>query len=226
MTVEITFLCSGGGGNIRLLQSLIDRGALPGCALSCVVADRMCHALEWARARGLPSQLVPYSRSQPEALRSVLAELAPGLIVTNIHKILDDELLARHDGRLVNLHYSLLPAFGGAIGMEPVRMALAKGCRVVGATAHRVTAELDAGPILAQASIAVDPGMSEVALYDAVFRCGAVALATAIDGIVSTNGDGPGGLLEAGRVGIFAGPRPRMELCAAFREVDFWESLR
>lgn len=226
MTVGITFLSSGGGGNLRMLQALIELGVLPGCSLSAVVADRECPALEWARLRGISAQLVPYSRAHPAELRASLAGLAPGLIVTNIHKILDEDLVARYEGRLVNLHYSLLPAFGGAIGMEPVRLALAKGCRIVGATAHRVTAELDAGPILAQACVSANPGMPEAVLHDAVFRCGAVALAAAIDNLVSPGIQGDGGLLQAGGVGVFASPTPRAEVCDAFVEPDFWERLR
>lgn len=226
MTVGITFLCSGGGGNLRLVQALIERGALPGCSLSGVIADRECPALDWARSRGIPARLVSYTRVRPGELREVLAELSPGLIVTTIHKILDDELVTRYEGRLVNLHYSLLPAFAGAIGMEPVRLALAKGCRLVGATAHRVTAELDAGPILAQACISAGPDAPEAALHDAVFRCGAVALSAAIDGLLTPGPRRAGGVVHVGRVDVFAGPIPRAEVCDLFREPAFWEGQR
>jgi phosphoribosylglycinamide formyltransferase 1 len=226
MTTGITFLCSGGGGNLRLLDALIERGALRDCRLSGVIADRECPALEWARVRRIPARLIAYTRARPDDLREVLAQLAPDLIVTTIHKILDDEIVTHYEGRLVNLHYSLLPAFGASIGMEPVRLARAKGCRLIGATAHRVTADLDAGPILAQACIAVDAHTPQASLHDAVFRCGAVALAAAIEGLVAPGAQDPGGVLQADQVGIFASPRPRAEVCDALREPVFWQSLR
>lgn len=226
MTAGITFLCSGGGGNLRLLQALIERRALSDCRLSGVIADRECPALEWARVQRMPTRLVPYTRAQPAELREALAQLSPELIVTTIHKILDDEIVTRYEGRLVNLHYSLLPAFGGSIGMEPVRLARANGCRLVGATAHRVTADLDAGPILAQACVAVDPDTPEASLHDSVFRCGAVALAAAIEGLLTPGAPEPSGMLQADKIGIFASPRPRAEVCDALSEPVFWQSLR
>jgi phosphoribosylglycinamide formyltransferase 1 len=226
MSIDITFLCSGGGGNLRMLCELIEQGALPGCKVSAVVADRECAALDWARSHGIAARLVAYSRADPGTLGTVLDELSPGLIVTTIHKILDDDLVSRYDGRLVNLHYSLLPSFGGAIGMEPVRMAREQGCRLVGATAHRVTSDLDGGPILAQACVGVDPSVPASSLHDAVFRCGAVALPAAIDGLVAKRERAGGPVLLAGDVTIFAAPRPDPAACSAFEAPAFWEKLR
>ena len=224
--VAVAFLCSGGGGNLRLIHSLVERGALPGVSICGVITDRECGALGWARAHGIAARQVTYTRAQPGPLRDVLHQLVPDLVVTTIHKILDDELLAAYEGRTVNLHYSLLPAFGGSIGMEPVRQALGKGCRVIGATAHRVTSELDGGPILAQACIATRPAMPDSALHDAVFRCGAVALLAAIDGLLAPSLQQPGTLLHAGQVEILANPCPRPAVCEAIQRQDFWEALR
>ena len=219
-------MCSGGGGNLRLVSDLIDRGALPDHFISGVVADRHCQALEWARSRGFPAHLVKYNRENPGSLHKLLAELEPKLIVTTIHKILDDELLDCYQERLINLHYSLLPAFPGAIGMEPIRLALARGCRLVGATAHRVTAELDGGPILTQASVSVSAQMGERALHDAVFRCGGVALAAALEILGAPQELGSGGLVKTGEIDVFAGPVPAHEVCEVFRAPAFWEGLR
>ena len=69
-------------------------------------------------------------------------------------RILTPEFVAHYAGRLVNIHPSLLPAF---TGMNTHQRAIDAGCRFAGATVHRVTAELDVGPILAQAAVPILP---------------------------------------------------------------------
>lgn len=72
------------------------------------------------------------------------------MIMTNIHRILSSRVVERCRGRLVNLHYSLLPMFGGLIGMDPIRRAIEAGCRFVGTTVHHVVEAVDAGPVISQ----------------------------------------------------------------------------
>jgi phosphoribosylglycinamide formyltransferase-1 len=76
-------------------------------------------------------------------------------------RILGDGFVQRHAGRLLNIHPSLLPAFPG---LHTHRRALAAGCKVVGATVHFVTPELDHGPIVMQSAVPVLPGDDEEAL--------------------------------------------------------------
>lgn len=73
-------------------------------------------------------------------LLAALAQHRPDLVITTVHRILAEPVTSRYQGRLINLHYSLLPAFGGAIGIRPVRDALAYGSRFTGVTVHRVDA--------------------------------------------------------------------------------------
>jgi formyltetrahydrofolate deformylase len=68
-------------------------------------------------------------------------------------RILSTAFVDRYAGRMVNIHHSFLPAFAGA---SPYRQAFARGVKLIGATAHFVTAELDDGPIIAQDVISVD----------------------------------------------------------------------
>jgi formyltetrahydrofolate deformylase len=71
-----------------------------------------------------------------------------GLVVlARFMQILPPDLCARHTGRIINIHHSFLPAFAGA---QPYRQAFERGVKIIGATAHYVTAELDAGPIIEQ----------------------------------------------------------------------------
>jgi phosphoribosylglycinamide formyltransferase-1 len=119
---------------------------------------------------------------------------APDVIVTAFDRILDPEAVAAFPGKLLNLHYSLLPAFGGTTGSTPIRLALEKGCRILGTTVHLVVAEVDAGPILAQSAL---PARAEEAFdrtVERVFRSGAVNLAGALrrfgDGSARTADEG------------------------------------
>jgi phosphoribosylglycinamide formyltransferase-1 len=224
--MKVAFLCSGGGGNLKLVYELSRKGALPFVSVVGVIADRECLAVEWARGQDIRTAVVAYSRTNPVALGDSLTDLAPDLIVTNIHKILHDRLVAMFDGKLLNLHYSLLPAFAGQIGMQPVREARARGCRLIGASAHRVTRQVDTGPILAQACVVDDLDQPETELCDAVFRCGGVALIAAIETIWSPATQRPGGDMQAGARAIVAAPLPTAAVRSVFREHSFWVSLR
>jgi phosphoribosylglycinamide formyltransferase 1 len=223
---RITFLCSGGGGNLRLLHALCESGALGRTSVTAVIGDRPGPALEWASARGLHAELIPYTRTRPEALHGALDHAKPDLVVTNIHKILDEALVSRHIGRLLNLHYSLLPAFAGSIGMDTVRLARQRGCGVIGATAHHVTADVDAGPILAQAAISDDGSLDEPALFDAVFRAGGVALAAAVQRILDPSEGLAGGWFSAGGTAMLASPLPGDAARHTLGTPEFWAGLR
>ena len=88
-------------------------------------------------------------------------------------RILGADFVRRFEGRLVNIHPSLLPAFPG---LQTHRRALEAGCKVAGASVHFVTAELDHGPIIGQAVVPVLAGDSEGSLAARVLAAGASAL--------------------------------------------------
>ncbi len=173
---NIVFLCSGGGGNLAFVHRCVELGVLPGHRIDAVVTDRECGALTRAARSRIPSCQVAYSRQDESALFDALAHRDPDVIITNIHKILGPRVVERFQGRLVNLHYSLLPAFKGTIGEQPVRAALAQGCKFVGTTCHLVEAEVDAGKIICQSVIAVMPDRSPDELMNAQFRAGCLVL--------------------------------------------------
>jgi formyltetrahydrofolate deformylase len=81
-------------------------------------------------------------------IRSLLEKLSPDYVVlAKYMRILSEDFVADYAGRVVNIHHSFLPAFTGA---RPYRQAYKRGVKMIGATAHFVTSELDAGPIIAQ----------------------------------------------------------------------------
>jgi formyltetrahydrofolate deformylase len=99
---------------------------------------------------GVPYTHVPNARdhrADAEARMSHLLEGNDLLVLARYMQIVSPELVARWPNRIINIHHSFLPAFAGA---DPYRQAYERGVKIVGATAHYVTAELDAGPIIEQ----------------------------------------------------------------------------
>jgi len=163
VTGRIAVGVSGGGSNLRALVGASRRGALGG-EVALVFADRACHALNWAAEQGIDTALVPGGADH--TLADALAGARPDLVVlAGYMRLVGPRVLAAFDGRILNTHPSLLPAFPGA---RAVRDALAAGVRVTGATIHRVDATLDGGPILAQAAVPVRPDDDEAALHERI----------------------------------------------------------
>lgn len=180
-TRRYVFLVSGGGGNLRVLAQLLALGLLEGTLVG-VLADRPCPALHWAKQKGIFAQQINYRQSKPEDLRQHLAQLQADFIITNIHKIIDAQTLAQFaQAHWVNLHYSLLPAFAGLIGLAPLEAAQKQKLPFFGASAHLVEEQVDAGPILAQGIFTTHwEKKSEKSHIEQMFRAGALALWAAL----------------------------------------------
>lgn len=123
--------------------------------------------LQFAQARGIATAVVDHKafadRDAFDAeLARVVHSFAPDvLVLAGFMRILTPGFVRQFEGRMVNVHPSLLPAF---TGLHTHRRAIEAGCKLAGATVHFVTAELDHGPIIAQAVVAVLPGDSEATL--------------------------------------------------------------
>ena len=219
---RLVFLCSGGGGNLRAVRRAIAAGILPRWELAGVVADREGGALEASRAAGVEALRVSYERGRGRELLDAVSALAPDVVVSAFDRILDDDVVDALEGRFVNLHYSLLPAYAGSTGATPVRQALDAGCRILGATVHRLTRAVDAGPILAQGAVGVRDGEDFEATMNRVFRCGAVTLA----GVLERWGEAPPpafGWVWRSDVEALFSPAPRAA-DGAFGQA-FWRSV-
>ncbi|HSZ69148.1 MAG TPA: formyltetrahydrofolate deformylase [Solirubrobacteraceae bacterium] len=115
-----------------------------------------------ARAAGIPFHHVPVAREDKAPAEARLLELLHGaavdvMVLARYMQILSGEFLARLGVPVINIHHSFLPAFPGA---EPYRRAREHGVKLIGATAHYVTAELDGGPIIEQGVERVDHRLS------------------------------------------------------------------
>lgn len=167
MKQRVVVLISGRGSNLAMLVEACRRDAWP-AEIAGVVGNRPGAAgLRWAAEQGLPTELVDHElhgsrQSFDEALLQACNALRPDLVVlAGFMRILTASFVQHYHGRLVNIHPSLLPAFPG---LHTHRRAIETGCKVAGATVHLVTAELDHGPILAQAEVPVLPGDTEQTL--------------------------------------------------------------
>jgi phosphoribosylglycinamide formyltransferase-1 len=156
--VSVVVLISGRGSNLR---ALVDAG-LPVVAVISNRADAA--GLEFARARRIPSAVVahpayPSREAFDDALAAEIERHRPELVaLAGFMRILTPGFTARHQGRLLNIHPSLLPAFPG---VRTHARALAAGVKLHGCTVHFVTPDLDRGPIVIQAAVPVKPDDDE-----------------------------------------------------------------
>ena len=142
-------LCSS---TLHCPSDLIARSAIGqlDCEVIALVSDRTA-ARELAQRYGVPFTHLPVGEDRAEQERQlgdVLDELDPDLIVlARYMRVLPAWLVRRYEQRIINIHHSFLPAF---VGSNPYARAHERGVKIIGATAHYVTPELDAGPIIAQ----------------------------------------------------------------------------
>jgi phosphoribosylglycinamide formyltransferase 1 len=162
---NIVILISGSGSNMAAIlrtAQQADWSRRYGARVAAVLSNRVDAAgLALAREQGVPTEVLDHkgfaSREAFDAgLAAAIDRHEPALVVlAGFMRILTPAFVARYEGRLVNIHPSLLPAFPG---LHTHQRAIDAGCRFAGATVHRVTQDLDHGPILAQAAVPVLAG--------------------------------------------------------------------
>jgi phosphoribosylglycinamide formyltransferase-1 len=170
-TKRIVILISGNGSN---MQAVIEAAAREdwlgrlGARVVAVISNKPEAAgLGLAQQAGIATEVLDHrgydSREAFDAaLMQAIDRHAPTLVLlAGFMRILTPGFVRHYEGRLVNIHPSLLPAFPG---LHTHRRAIEAGCAQAGATVHWVTPELDHGPILAQAAVPVWPGDTEQTL--------------------------------------------------------------
>lgn len=164
--LNIGFLASHGGSGMRAVVAAVRAGRLSAVPRAVISNNSAAPALGFARDAGLATaHLSSVTHPDPDDLdRAILGVLAAHdvnlVVLSGYMRPLGPRVLERFQGRVVNVHPSLLPAFGGR-GMYGDRVheaVLASGERESGATVHLVTGEYDAGPVLAQARVPVLEG--------------------------------------------------------------------
>ena len=164
---RIAVLVSGGGTNLQALIDAQGRGEL-GCGeIVAVISSKAgAYALERAKKAGIEGFVLPRkefdsNQAMTVALVDLLKKLDIDLVVlAGCMIIFTQELVDAYPNAIMNVHPALIPSFCGAgyYGLKVHEEALRYGVKLSGATVHFVSAECDGGPIIAQKSVAVQPG--------------------------------------------------------------------
>lgn len=158
---RVAILISGGGSNmVRLVETMQDEGyATPVLVLS---NDPAAAGLEKARARGVEAVAVDHrafgkdrAAFEAELVKPLLAAEPDVVCLAGFMRVLTPDFVRRFEGRMLNIHPSLLPKYPG---LHTHQRAIEAGDAEAGCTVHEVTAELDAGPILGQGRVPILPG--------------------------------------------------------------------
>ena len=156
---RIAVLISGRGSNLLALVEAIERGEIP-AEIVLVVSNRAeAGGLDHARSRAIATLTADRARypKRTERQQRILAALMAAdvdlVVCAGFDEILRPEIVAELSGRMMNVHPSLLPAFGQTLHAQAE--ALAYGVKVTGCTVHIVTDDLDAGPIVVQRAVPV-----------------------------------------------------------------------
>ena len=177
--VKIGVLVSGGGTNLQALLDAQKRGEIPDGEIALVIASRKkAYALERARMAGVPALALPrrdyettadYDAALLTALQQAGVEL---VVLAGFLCVLGEKMLRGYEGRIVNVHPSLIPAFcgDGFYGLHVHEAALRRGVKVTGATVHLVNEVTDGGPILLQKAVEVLPNDTPESLQKRVME--------------------------------------------------------
>ena len=163
--LNVVVLVSGTGS---LLQAILD-GQDEHYSVVKVIADVPCQGIERARTAGIATEVVEMGAVRAEWNQRLVAAVEaaqPDVVVSaGFMKILGKDFLDRFEGRTINTHPALLPAFKGAHG---VRDALAYGAKVTGSTVHFVDAGVDTGSIIAQEPVRILAEDDEASLHERI----------------------------------------------------------
>jgi phosphoribosylglycinamide formyltransferase-1 len=170
---NIVILISGRGSNMEAIVQACALENWPARVAAVVSNKATASGLQFAAQEGIATAALDHkqfdSREAFDAeLMKVIDGFAPDVVVlAGFMRILTEGFVRHYEGRLINIHPSLLPAFPG---LNTHERALEAGCKVAGATVHLVTPELDHGPIVAQAVVPVLPDDTPETLAERVLE--------------------------------------------------------
>jgi phosphoribosylglycinamide formyltransferase 1 len=173
MTKRIGVLLSGRGSNFEALADSVAAGRIPDAEISMVISNREdAPGLRRAMERRIPARVIPSKGVEREAYdRLVVAALKEARVdlvcLAGFMRLLSPYFVAAFRGRILNIHPSLLPSFPG---LESQRQALDYGVKFSGCTVHFVDENLDAGPIVAQAIVPIEPADTDETLAARILR--------------------------------------------------------
>ncbi len=171
--LKLAVLISGSGTNLQALIDACAKANYP-ASISLVISNiEKAAGLARAKRANIPSLVIRHTdfrerRAFDDALSAALKAVDVDLIcLAGFMRVLGQPFVDQWQDRIINIHPALLPAF---IGLHTHRRALEAGVRITGCTVHYVRAEVDVGPIIAQAAVAVLPGDNEESLSQRVLK--------------------------------------------------------
>lgn len=165
--LRVGVMVSGGGTNLQAILDGIDSGKIQNAEIAVVVSNNPgAYALERARKHGIEAVcLSPKDFSDREAFNQAFLEMLEGyhldlIVLAGFLVKIPENMVKRYEGRIINVHPSLIPSFCGVgyYGLKVHEAALARGVKVTGATVHFVDSGMDTGPIILQKAVEVLPG--------------------------------------------------------------------
>lgn len=170
---RLVILISGRGSNMQAIIRAAAAEQWPAQIVAVICNRPQAKGLQIASDAGIATVVVDHQSYADRtafdaALAAAIDQFAPDLVVlAGFLRILTTEFVSRYQGRMLNIHPSLLPSFPG---LATHRQALSAGVRVHGATVHFVTPDLDHGPIVAQATVPVEENDTEATLGSRVLE--------------------------------------------------------
>ncbi len=159
--MNLAIMASGRGSNAEAILQAVEQGTLTARVTALICNRGDAGALDVAYKHNVPSYVVPRgqfasSQDQQERMLELLRDANTEFIaLAGFNAILRPSIISEYPNRILNIHPSLLPAFGGGIAPEPQAEALRAGVKISGCTVHLVTDIVDSGPIVAQAAVPV-----------------------------------------------------------------------
>lgn len=171
--MRLVVLLSGNGSNLQAIIDACEEQTIQGKIVSVISNRADAYGLERARKAKIPTHVIDHTlfkarESFDQALIKVIESYQADLVVlAGFMRILTEGFVQHYQGRLINIHPSLLPAYKGTKTHERV---LADGVKVHGASVHFVTAELDSGAVVAQVKVPVETHDTASTLAERVLR--------------------------------------------------------
>lgn len=157
---NLVVLVSGSGTNLQRILDAIKNGEISDARVSLVVADRHSYGLKRAEENHIDNILIPRGKTFTDELEKVLPEDTDLIVLAGFLSILKKDFTEKWKGKIINIHPSLLPKFGGKgmWGMHVHNAVIEAGEKESGATVHFVTSGIDEGEIILQGKVPVAEG--------------------------------------------------------------------